>query len=167
MSALEKLVLAVLAAVILLLIGWFVLDDYGATRYQAGYADAVALGQKQRDDQAANYRKTEIALRADLAARDLAAFQKEQAYASSLEAAQRRVRAGVDSLRCPAGPVPAAGSAGDRPAAGGPAPDGQGAELVPDVSAALLGDGAASAGLVRKFDSLEQRFEACREVNAR
>lgn len=134
--------------------------------YQAGVAAAVAAGKEQYDRDVAAARKTESDLRANLAARDAAAFKKEKDHAASLEAAQRRVRAGIDSLRCPAGPVPAGAAAGDRPATGGPEADGAGPAIVPEVAAEILGDGAAVAGLVRRFERLEQRFDACRAVNA-
>jgi hypothetical protein len=167
MSALEKLVGGVLAAVILGLIAWYAVDDYGADRYQAGYTAAVAVGDAARDLQAAANRKTETALRDQLHAQDLDASQKEQAYASSLEAAQRRVRAGIDSLRCPAGPVPGAAAAGDRLAAGGPEPETDGPRLVPETAADLLGIASDVAGLVRRYDRVVERFEACRAVNAK
>lgn len=56
--------------------------------------------------------------------------------------------------------------AGDRPAAGGPGADVEGPAIVPDAAADLLGDTAAIAGLVRRYDRVVERFEACRAVNA-
>jgi hypothetical protein len=78
-------------------------------------------------------------LRTRLLEQDTTALRKEQEYASNLEAAQRHVRAGIDSLYCPAArPVPAGAARGDRSATAGPAPDGQVTELVPDATVALL-----------------------------
>ena len=168
MSALDRLLIGCMLAAAILVVGVLKLRDYGAEQYQAGQAAAVAAGNEARDSQAAANRAIESGLRPRLLEQDTTALRKEQEYASNLEAAQRRVRAGVDSLRCPAAsPVSAGAAASDRPAAAGPASDRQGTELVPDASAALLGDGATVAGIVRKFDRLEQRFEACRAVNSR
>jgi hypothetical protein len=129
--------------------------------YYQGYDAAVAAGEAElaRVTQAA--RQTELDLRGQLRARDADAFLKEQDHAESLQAAQRRVRAGTDRLRCPAGPVPDAAAPGDRPAAAGPALDGGGPDLVPEAAADVLGHGAAIAGLVRRYERLEQRFDAC------
>jgi len=130
--------------------------------YQLGYDAAVAAGDAALEQATAAARQTESDLRSQLRARDADAFDKEKDHAETLEAAQRRVRAGVDSLRCPAaGSVPAATPADDRPAAGGPALDGPGPKLVPEVAAEILGDGAAIAGLVRRYERLEQRFDEC------
>jgi hypothetical protein len=167
MSALEKLVAGVLAAVVLAVAGALYVHHLGAEQYDAGYAAAVADGKATRDSEAAAALAIESGLRTKLAAQDLTAFQKEQAYASSLEAAQRRVRAGVDSLRCPAGPVPGAAAAGDRPAAGGSEPEAGGPRLVPEVAADLLGIASDVAGLVRRYERVVERFEACRAVNAK
>jgi hypothetical protein len=130
--------------------------------YQLGYDAAVAAGEAVFEQATAAARRTESDLRAKLAARDADAFKKEKDHAASLEAAQRRVRAGIDSLRCPAaGPVPGAAAADDRPAAGGPEADGPGPAIVPEVAAEILSDGAAIAGLVRRYGRLEQRFDKC------
>jgi hypothetical protein len=168
MSALERLMAAVIFVLLLLLgCAWWV-RHYGAERYQAGWDGAVAAGKGQRDSAAVANLAIESGMRTRLLEQDTTAFKKEQEYASNLEAAQRRMRAGIVSLRCPAASaVQPTTTSGNRPAAAGPAPDGQGAELVPDAAAALLGDGAAVAGIVRKFDRLEQRFEECRAVNAK
>jgi hypothetical protein len=168
MTTFDRLLLGCILATAALVAGVLELRNYGAERYQTGYQAAVDAGKEARDSAATAALAIESGLRTRLLEQDTTALRKEQEYASNLEAAQRRVRAGVDSLRCPAaGPVPAGAAAGDRPAAAGPAPDGQGAELVPDAAAALLGDGATIAGIVRKFDRLERRFEDCRAVNAR
>ena len=168
MSRLQILLIGVLVAIALTAGAWVGMDEYGNRRYQAGYDAAVGAGIKQRDLDAAENRKTESDLRAQLAERDADAHRKEQEYVENLEAAQRRVRAGTDRLRCPAAsPVQPAATANDRPVAAGPAADGQGTELVPEASADLLGDGATAAGLVRKYDRLTKRFEECRAVNAK
>jgi len=166
MSALERLLVG--TVLLVLLLGCtLAVRSYGAGRYDAGYAAAVAEGKEQRDAEALANLAIESGLRTRLLEQDTTAHRKEQEHATNLEAAQRRVRAGIDSLRCPAGPVSAAASGGDRPTTAGPVPDGDGAQLVPDAAAALLGDGATVAGIVRKFDRLEQRFEECRAVNAK
>lgn len=166
MSALERLLAAVILVLALLLGGAWWIRHYGDEHYQAGWDGAVAAGKEARDSAATVHVAIESGLRAQLLDKDTSALRKEQEHAEALEAAQRRVRAGVDSLRCPASAVQPAAPADDRPAAAGPAPDGQGAELVPDAAAALLGDGAAIAGIVRKFDRLNERFERCQALNA-
>jgi hypothetical protein len=166
MSALDRLLIGSILVAAALFAGVQSVRHYGSERYQAGWDGAVAAGEEQRDSDAIAALAIESGLRARLLEQDTTAFRKEQEYATNLEAAQRRVRAGDDRLRCPtASPVQPAAEAGDRPAAAGPAADGQGAELVPDASAALLGDGATIAGIVRKFDRLNERFEKCRAVN--
>ena len=167
MTALHRLLCAVLAVILLVIGSWLGVRHYSAARYQAGWDAAVGLGKEQRDAETLANLAIESGLRTRLLEQDTTALRKEQEHATNLEAAQRRVRAGVDSLRCPAGPVPAGDQAGDRPAAAGPASHGEGAELVPDAAAALLGDGATVAGIVRKFDRLQRRFEECRVVNAK
>jgi hypothetical protein len=167
MTALERLLVAVAVSVMVAAGAWLERHHYGAEQYDAGYAAAVDVGNKQRDRAAYLNQQTEDELRAMLAAKDADAHRKEQEYASNLEAAQRRVRAGTDRLRCPTGPVPATAAPADRPSAGGPATDGGGADLVPEAAADVLGNGATAAGLVRKYARLIQRFEACRAVNAR
>ena len=171
MTALERLLMVVLPALVLMGGAWLGLHHYGAERYDAGhdagYAEAVDLGKKQRDRDAYLNQQTEDELRAMLAAKDADAHRKEQEYASNLEAAQRRVRAGTDRLRCPASPVQPSTAATDRPAAGGTPADGQGPDVVPETAADLLGIAADVAGLVRRYDQVVERFEACRAVNAR
>lgn len=168
MTALERLAIAAFTLAAVLLGALFGMKHYGTERYNDGYAAAVAAGQKQHDRDAAAALKTESDLRAQLAARDADATQKEQEYASNLEAAQRRVRAGTDRLRCPAaGPVQPTAAPADRPVAARPTTDGQGADLVPEAAADVLGYAAAIAGLVRKYDRLTERFEECRAVNAK
>jgi hypothetical protein len=168
MSRLEQLLVALLTAAALAAVAWLGLQHYGAEQYKAGFAAAVAIGNQERDRVAAINHNVETELRSRLAARDADAYRKEQEYATNLADAQRRVRAGTDRLRCPAAsPVQPAAAAGDRSIAGGPEPDRAGAELVPDAAAEVLGDAADAAGLVRKFDRLTERFEACRAVNGK
>ena len=167
MTSLERTLGALLVLAGLLVVGWLGVLYYGAARYDAGYAAAVDEGIKARDAQAAIYRQSESDLRAQLRARDDAAFLKEKEHAASLETAQRRMRAGVDSLRCPAGPVPAPATPGAGPAAGGPAPDVDGPSLVPEAAADVLGVAADVAGLVRRYERLEERFDQCHALNAK
>jgi len=166
MSALQRLLGATLAVVFLVVATWLGARHYGAEQFQAGWDAAVAAGAEQREHQAALARETETTLRAQLRDKDVAALTQEKKHAESLEDAQRRVRAGVDSLRCPAGPVPAVATAGDRPAAAGPVVDEQGLAIVPEDAAAILGDGADVAGLVRRYERVVERFEACRALRA-
>lgn len=164
MSALERLAGAALLSIALLIGGWFGIRHYGAEQYRAGHDAAVAAGRAELDRRAAASRKTESDLRAELRDRDAAAFTKEKEYATNLAAAQRRMRAGDDRLRCP-GAVPAAAPASDRPAAGGPAPDSERPSIVPETAADLLGIAADVGGLVRRYERVVERFEACRAVN--
>lgn len=168
MNRLDNLLIGTCALLVLLVACWFGLHHFGAERYQDGYDAAVVAGKEARGSVEVAHVAIESGLRAQLLDRDTAALRKEQEYASNLDAAQRRVRAGDDRLRCPAAyPVQPAATATNRPAAAGPGVDGEGTELVPDAAAEVLGDGATAAGIVRKFDRLKQRFEACRAVNAR
>jgi hypothetical protein len=166
MSRLEQLLAGILVLIALAVAGWLGVLHYGAQQYRAGKDAAIAAGDKLRQAEADRNQKTESDLRAQLAARDADAFTKEQTYAANLDAAQRRVRAGADRLRCPASPIPAGAASGDRPAAGGPVADGAGPDLVPEAASDILGYGAAVAGLVRRYERLQQRFEACRAVNS-
>lgn len=166
MMTLERFAGAILLSVALLLGAWFSVHHYGSTKYQAGYDAAVAEGREAREAAAVAALAIESGLRAKLLERDTAALRKEQEHAESLEAAQRRVRAGVDRLRCPAGPVPAGAPAGGGPAAAGTALDREGPAIVPEVAAEILGDAGDVAGLVRRYERVVERFEACRTVNA-
>jgi hypothetical protein len=166
-SILDRLMIGWMLAAAALVAGVLELRHYGAERYQAGYQAAVDAGKEARDTAATAALAIESGLRARLLEQDFTALRKEQEYATNLDAAQRRVRAGVDSLRCPsASPVPGAAAAGDRPAAGAPAADGPGPELVPEAAADVLGYGAAIAGLVSRYAEVVERHEACRTVNA-
>jgi hypothetical protein len=168
MSALERLVASVSLLAVLIAGSWLGLMHYGEARYDAGYAAAVAAGKAQHDRDTELARITETDLRAKLAARDADAFKKEQDYATNLDVAQRRVRAGTDRLRCPtASPVQPAAAPGDRPTTIGVAPDGEGPDVMPEAAAAILGDGADVAGLVSRYARLVERFEECRAVNAK
>jgi hypothetical protein len=167
-TLLQDLLLGVLVAIALAVVAWVGVDEYGNRRYEAGYNAAVEDSIKQRDHDAEENRKTESDLRAQLAQRDADAHRKEQEYASNLEAAQRRVRAGTDRLRCPAAsPVQLAAAPGDRSVAANAPADGSGPDLMPEVAADVLGYGAAIASLVSRYDELTYRFERCRAVNAR
>jgi hypothetical protein len=166
MNVLERLLVSVLVLAALACAGWLAVTHYGDARFEAGRAAAVAAGEKLRQAEAERHREAESDLRTRLGAADADAFRKEQEYATNLDAAQRRVRAGVDRLRCPASSVQPTAAASDRPAAVGPAADAEGEELVPDAAADVLGIGATIASLVRKYDRLNERFEKCRAVNA-
>ncbi|XYJ11823.1 hypothetical protein ACSUZJ_07480 [Telluria sp. B2] len=167
MSVLDRQLGAVILALVLLLAAGFWFCHYGAEQYQQGYDAAVRDGKEQRERAAEASRKIETHLRAQLRAQDADALEREEEYEANLAAAQRRVRAGVDRLRCPVGPVPASAVPGDRPAAGGLEADGPGPAIVPEVAGEILGDGAAIAGLVRRYARLEQRFDECEALRAR
>lgn len=167
MTRLDNPLVYILLAALVAVATWRGVVYYGGTQYDAGHEAAIAAGKKQHDIDVAAALKTETDLRAQLAAKDDEAKEKERTYEISLEVAQRRLRTGTDSLRCPtAGPVQPAAAAADRPIAGGPAVDDQGPALVPDAAADLLGIAADVAGLVRRYDRVVERFEACRALNA-
>ena len=171
MTALDRLLISFVLAVVLVAGGWLGVRYYGAQRYDAGhddgYAAAVDVGKKQRDRDTYLNQQTEDELRAMLAAKDADAHRKEQEYASNLADAQRRVRTGIDRLRCPANPVQPGTAAEDRSAAGTPATDGGGPDLVPEAAADVLGHGAAITSIVSRYAEILEDFEACRAVNAR
>ena len=168
MTSLERLLCSILAMTVLALAAWFGVRHYGAEQRQAGYDAAVREGREARDAAALAALAIESGLRARLLEQDTTAFRKEQEHATKLQAAQRRVRAGVDSLRCPAaGPVPSAAAAGDRPATAGPAADGKGPAIVPEAAASILGDAADVGSLVRRYERVVKRFEACRAMSLR
>lgn len=169
MSALERFVIGIAIGVLLIGVGWIyhrhaveVARDEGD---RAGYARAVELGNARYEAERDNNLVRERALREQLAARDTAAMKQEQTHAENLAAARRRVLAGTDVLRCPASALSNGATTADRPAAGGAAPDGAGAAIVPEVAADILGDAAAAAGIVRKFDRVVERFDECRALN--
>jgi hypothetical protein len=163
----DRLLTGLVIAVALALASWFGLHHYGAERYNDGYSAAVAVGQKQHDKDAAAARQTETDLRQTLAKKDAVAHQKEVEYAENLADAQRRVRTGVDRLRCPASTVQPTAPTSDRPASAGPGADGTGPVIVPEVAGTILSNAAAVAGLVRRYEQVVERFEACRAVNAK
>jgi hypothetical protein len=165
MSRAERILAGVIVLAGLLVLAALGVRWYGAGQHQAGYDAAVADGKAQYDRDVAAARKTESDLRAQLRTQDADALKKKAEYEANLEAAQRRVRAGTDRLLCP-GQIPAAAAPGGRPVAGGPGADGEGPSIVPEVAAEILGDGADIAGLVRRYDRVVQRFEACRTLNA-
>lgn len=167
MSALDRLLIGCILAAALLVGGVLGVRHYGSERYQSGWDGAVTAGKERRDSDAAAALAIESGLRTRLLEHDTTASRKEQEYASKLEAAQRRVRAGVDGLRCPASTVQPAAAAGDRPAAAGSTADGEGPAMVPDVSADLLGLVADHQRLVQRYARVVERFEACRTVNAK
>jgi hypothetical protein len=166
-TAIERLTAAVMLVLLVAVGSVLWVRHYGAEQYQAGHDAAIAAGKEQYDRDAAAARKTESDLRAQLRAKDADALRQKEEHEKNLANAQRRMRAGADSLRCPAvGPVPDHAAPDDRPAAGGPDPDTAGPRIVPETAADLLGVAADIAGIVRKYDRLEQRFEACRALNA-
>lgn len=165
MMALERLALQVGACAVLALGAWLWHADQLHDARQAGRAEAIEAGRKQLAIDTAIALERERTLRAKLAAADAAAQRTEQTYAENLSAAQRRVRTGDDSLRIATRTIRSCATAADRPAAGGPAADESRAELVPEVAVDAVGFAAAAAGIVRKYDRLEQRFEACRALN--
>ena len=167
MTTLQRFATVTLLVVVLLLGAWFRVSHYGAEQRQAGWDAAVAAGKEAREAADLATLAIESGLRTRLIEQDTTAFRKEQEYATNVEAAQRRMRAGDDRLRCPAEPVPATTPAGDRPAASGPAVVGEGSAIVPEVAAEILGDAADVAGLVRRYERVVDRFDACRAVNAK
>jgi hypothetical protein len=167
MTAFDRLAIVAIILAGLLLSAVLGLHHYGAERYNDGYSAAVAIGKKQHDRDVAAANQIEIDLRSKLAAQDAEANRREQEYASNLEAAQRRVRAGTDRLRCPASPVHDSATPADRSASAEPTTDGSGPDLVPEAAADVLGYGAAIASLVRRYEQVVERFKACRAVNAK
>jgi hypothetical protein len=163
----ERLLVGLLISAVLAVAGLFGLHHYGKEHYDAGYAAAVAAGKAQHDRDAAAYQKLESDQRAQNAARDAEAYRKDQEHAQALADAQRRVRTGVDRLRCPASPVQPTAAPTDRPVAAVAPVDGTGPDLVPEAAADVLSYGAAIASLVSRYDRLVERFEECRAVNAK
>lgn len=167
MTKIEQLLMGAIVLIGLALFGWLNLLDYGVERYDEGFEAAIEIGKQQRDADAEINRQTEVDLRTQLGIKDTAALKKEKDYAQSLAAAQRRHLIGTDSLRCPTRPVPATATTGDRPAASGPAADHGGSELVPEAAADLIGIASDVERLVRQYDRVVERFEACRAVNSK
>jgi hypothetical protein len=168
MTALDRMIIT--AAI--LIGGWIGVLAYCAHQYHAGhaagYAAAVDAGKVQYDRDAAAAAKTESDLRQALAEKDTQAHQKEIEHAQALADAQRRVRTGVDRLRCPAAsPVQPATAAATGSASAAPATDGTGPDLMPEAASDVLGYGAAIAGLVSRYAEVVERYDACRAVNAK
>lgn len=131
-----------------------------------GYAAAVTAGEVQRLADADKALQTERNLRNQLSIKDDAARAEKEKHDEDLADAQRRMRAGTDRLRCPAAStVHAVTTAPAGPTAGGPAPDEPGAAVVPEVAADILGLAADTAELVRKYDRVVDRYDACRALN--
>jgi hypothetical protein len=166
-NRLDNFLIGVCALLALLAACWFEVHHYGAKRYDAGYASAIAAGKAQHDQDAAKYQKLESDTRAKDAQRDADAQRKDQEHAQALADAQRRVRDGTDRLRCPASPVQIPATPTDRPVAAVAPIDGSGPDLVPEAAADVLGYGAAIAGLVSRYERVVERFEECRAVNAK
>jgi hypothetical protein len=164
---LDRFLTGLAIAAVLGVAGWFGLHHYGAERYDAGYADAIAAGKAQYDRDAEAALKTESDLRAKLAAQDADATRKDQEHAQALADAQRRVRAGTDRLRCPANPVQPTTAATSGSAAAAPETDGTGPDLMPETAADVLGYGAAIASIVSRYAEVVERFDECRAVNAK
>lgn len=167
MTSIEKLLMGAIVLIGLALFGGLNLLDYGVKRYDEGFDAAIKIGMQRRDADAEINRQTEIDLRTQLGIKDTAALKKEKDHALSLAAAQRRILTGADSLRCPARPVPATSTTGDRSVASGPASDVAGSELVPEAAADLVGIASDVERVVRQYDRVVERFEACRAMNAR
>jgi hypothetical protein len=167
MTSIEKLLIGAIVLIGLALLGWLNLLDYGVERYDEGFEAAIKIGKERRDADAEINRQTETDLRKQLGFKDAAALKKEKDHAQSLAAAQRRILTGTDSLRCPARPIPASSTTVDRSAAGGPTADDGGSELVPEAAADLVGIASDVERLVRQYDRVVERFEACREVNSK
>jgi hypothetical protein len=166
-SRLQDLMLQAVLGIALLLALWFVAHSYGAEKYDAGYAAAVAAGQAQHDSEAVAAQAIESGLRAKLLDRDTEALRKDQEHAQALADAQRRMRNGTDSLRCPAAsPVHEAATPSSGPAAADAGIDGTGPAIVPETAADLLGIAGDVASLVSRYQQVVDRFDACRAVNA-
>jgi len=166
MTRVDRILFGAIVLVGLVICAWLAVLQFGANKFDAGYAEAIAAGQQRYDFEADLHRQIEADLRTQLAAKDAAAFKKEQEHADSLAAAQRRHSAGVDRLRCPAAAIPAPATASDRPVASGSTADGEGPDIVPTVAVEILGDGADVAGLVRRYQRVLDRFDACQALNA-
>lgn len=168
MNRLDNFVIGLCALLVLALACGFGAHHWGQTRYDAGYAAAVAAGQAQRQVDAEAARAKEEGLRRQLATQEEDAQRKEKQHAKDLDEVQRRVLVGADRLRCPAARAVQPAT----PATTGPAPavvgaDAGGQDLVPEAAADILGYGAAIAGLVSRYDRVVERFEECRTVNAK
>jgi len=167
MTTIERACVALILLSSLAVAGSIGILNYGHAKYDDGFADAIAAGKEQLDFATELARRTEDELRVQLRAQDDMASNKEKEHAESLAAAQRRMLTGVDSLRCPARTVSVATATEHRPAASGPEVDLGRPGLMPTASADLLGVAGDIAGLVRRYERLEQRFDACRALTIR
>ena len=168
MTAFDRLAIASIILAGLLLSAIISLHHYGEKRYEAGYSAAVLAGKEQHDKDAEKYRKLESDTRIHDEKRDAEAQQKEQEYAQNLDAAQHRLRIGVDRLRCPTvSPVQPAAPSSDRSTPSEPSTDGSGPDIVPQVASDILGYGSAIASLVSRYERVAERFEECRQMNAK
>ncbi|WUR15719.1 hypothetical protein E7V67_011625 [[Empedobacter] haloabium] len=166
MTALERFVAAVVAGVLLAALAWWWHAREVSHARHEGWAAAVAAADKQYNADADAARREERALRDQFVERANQYHLKEQTYDQNLVDAQRRMRAGVDSLRCPAASaVQASAAPADRPAAAGAAPDEPGAPVVPAVAGDILGLAADTGRLVRKLEEVTARYDACRALN--
>lgn len=163
--ALERLALQAGACAVLALAAWLWHADQLHDARLAGRAEAVAAGKERYDAEAAAALVRERTLRAKLSAADAAAQRTEQTYAENLTAAQRRIRAGDDSLRIAVRTIRANATAPGGPAAAGPAPDGAGDPIVPEVAGDILSLAADTGRVVRKYQRLVERFDECRALN--
>ena len=168
MTAFDRLAIVSTILAGLLLSALVSLHHYGEKRYEAGYSAAVLAGKEQHDKDAEKYRKLESDTRINDEKRDAEAQQKEQEYAQNLDAAQHRLRIGVDRLRCPeVSPVQSTTSSSDRSAPTESTTDGSGPDLMPEAAEDILGYGAAIASLVSRYDRIVERYEECRTMNAK
>lgn len=145
--------------------GWLWHRHEVSVARQAGYYAAVAAGEKQRAADAAAALITERENRELFRIRDERARQREETYEQALEDAQRRIRTGADSLRIAVNTIRATAAPADRPAAGGPPVDEPGAAIVPEVAGDILGLAGDTARLVRKYERVVERLDACVALN--
>jgi hypothetical protein len=168
MTALERLMLKFAAAALLVLGAWLWHAGKVGDAYKAGQAAAVAAGNARHAADIVAARKTEADLRLLLSTKDELSRNKEILYAENLSAAQRRLVSGADRLRCPgAGTVSNAAATAAGPAAGGAAPDGPGAAIVPEVASDILGLAADTGRVLRKYQRVVERLDACIALNNR
>lgn len=169
MNSLERFTLGVIAALVALAAAWFWhVHAVSAARdagYKDGYHVAVEKGRIQHEADAAQALRDERSNRERFARLDDAARQERESHAQALSDAQSRLRAGDERLRIAIHTIRTISPAADRPVAGGPAADDERADIVPEVAAAIVGIAADSAEVVRKYDRLYERFEACRSIN--
>jgi hypothetical protein len=165
-TALHRFALQVVLLVGAIAAGWLWHLSEVSTARKAGYSAAVAAGEKQRAIDADIALGRERNLRAKLAAADAAATTKETEHAETLAAAQRRVRAGTDVLRCPtANPIQHTAALADGPTTGGSSPDGPGTAVMPEVAGDILRLAADTGRVVRNYQRVVERLDACIALN--